>query len=111
MSASPLLQLVVEALLYYLACMIVARRREEAPGFIRVFITVLVLTFVSGGVKAVVGDFWLSSALVFVVNFFILLIGLGLGMFRTIIAALLVIVLRSLMEMVFGTGSGPNLFT
>lgn len=111
MDSFPLLQLLVEALLYYLACMLVARKREDAPGLIRVFITVVILAFVSGGVKAVIGDFWLSSAIVFVVNFFILLMGLGLGMFRTIIAALLVIFLRSLMQWAFGASAGPNLFT
>jgi hypothetical protein len=111
MSSHPFLQLVVEALLYYLACVLVARQREEAPGLVRVFITVLILAFVSGGVKTVIGDFWLSSAIVFVVNFFILLMGLGLGLFRTIIAAILVIFLRSLMEWAFGAGPGPNLFT
>ena len=106
------LQLLVEALLYYLACSIAARSREDAPGLIRVFITVVILAFVSGGVKAVVGDFWLASVIVFVINFFILLLGLGIGFFRTIIAAILVILLRSLMEWAFGgTGGGPNLLT
>jgi len=107
------LQLLVEALLYYLACSLVARRREEAPGLLRVFITVLILAFVSGGVKGVVGDFWLSSALVFVINFFILLIGLGIGFFRTVIAAIVVILLRSLLEWAFHMprGGGPNLFS
>jgi hypothetical protein len=112
MSHHPFLQLLVEALLYYLACSIAVRRRDEAPGLLRVFITVLILAFVSGGVKAVIGDFWLSSAIVFVINFFILLAGLGIGLFRTIIAAIIVILLRSLMEWAFGgAGGGPNLFT
>ncbi|MBU0690678.1 hypothetical protein KKC97_02615 [bacterium] len=107
------LQLIVEALLYYLACSIVARRREEAPGLVRVFFTVLALAFISGGVHFILGhSFWLSSAIVFVINFFILLIGLGIGFFRTIIAAIIVILLRSLMEWAFsGVGHGPNLFS
>jgi hypothetical protein len=106
------MQLLVEALLYYLACSLVARRREDAPGLIRVFITVIVLAFVSGGVKAVIGDFWMSSAIIFVINFFILLIGLGIGMFRTIIAAIVVILLRSLMELAFrSSGNASNLFS
>ena len=113
MSSFPFLQLLVEALLYYLACSIAVRRREEAPGLIRVFITVIVLAFVSGGVHSVLGhSFWLSSVIVFVINFFVLLVGLGIGMFRTIVAAIIVILLRSLMEWAFsGVGSGPNLFT
>lgn len=105
------LQLLVEALLYYLACSFVAKSREEAPGLVRIFLTVLVLAFVSGGVKAVVGDFWLASGIVFVVNFFILWIGLGIGMFRTVIAAIIVIVLRSILERVFAVPSGPDLFS
>ncbi|MBU0508267.1 hypothetical protein KKH27_05470 [bacterium] len=96
-----ILHLLVEAILYYVACMLVARKREEAPGLLRVFLVVIVLTFVSGGFKAVIGEFWLSNALVFVVNFFILWIGLGIGFIRTILAAILVILLRMLLERVF----------
>ena len=106
-----ILRLIAEALLYYVACSLVARGKEDAPGFLRVFIVVLLLAFVSSGIKGVIGDFWLSSALVFVINFFILWIGLGIGLIRTIIAALIVIMLRSLMESVFGTGRGPELLT
>jgi hypothetical protein len=94
------LQLLAEAVLYYVACMLVARRREEAPGMIRVLITVALLAFISGGMKAVIGDFWLSNALVFLVNFFILWIGLGIGFVRTIVAAVLVILLRMLLDQV-----------
>lgn len=96
-----ILQLLAEAVLYYVACSLVARSRADAPGFLRVLITVILLTFLSGGVKAVVGDFWLSNAIVFVINFIILWIGLGVGFFRTIIAALIVIVLRALLSAVF----------
>lgn len=105
------LRLLVEALLYYLACSLVARGKEDAPGLIRVFIVVLLLAFVSAGIKGVIGDFWLSSALVFVINFLILLIGLNIGFLRTIIAALIVILMRSLMESVFGANPGPELFS
>jgi hypothetical protein len=105
------LQLVVEALLYYLACSFVARSREDAPGLVRVLITVLILAFVSGGVKAVIGDFWLSSAIVFVINFIVLWAGLGIGFLRTILAAVIVIVLRSVLQAVFGTGSSPTFFS
>ena len=45
------LQLVVEALLYYLACSLLAKR-EEQPGFLRVMFVVLALAFVSGGMNA-----------------------------------------------------------
>ena len=104
-------QLLVEALLYYLACTLLSRSREDAPGFLRIFLTVVLLAFVSGGVKAVIGEFWLSSAIVFCINFFILWIGLGIGFFRTILAAVLVILLRSLLEYAFVHGSGPHLLT
>jgi hypothetical protein len=103
-----LIRLLAEALLYYVACSLVARGRENAPGFIRVFVVVLLLAFVSSGIRGVIGDFWMSSALIFVINFFILWIGLGIGMIRTIIAALIVILLRSLMEAAFGTASGSG---
>jgi uncharacterized membrane protein YjjP (DUF1212 family) len=106
-----LLQLLAEALLYYLACSFVARNREEAPGLVRIFLTVIVLAFVSGGVKFVIGDFWLASGLVFFVNFFILYLGLGIGFFRTVIAALVVILLRSLLERVFAVPGGPELLS
>jgi hypothetical protein len=105
-----LLQLLVEALLYYLACALVSRR-EHAPGLLRVFITVLLLAFVSGGVKAIIGDFWLASAIIFFLNIFILLFGLGIGILRTVVAAILVIVLRSLLEWAFGGMSRPELFS
>jgi len=100
----PFLQLLVEALLYYVACSLVARSREDAPGLLRVFLTVLVLTFISGGLKAVTGDFWLGNAVAFVLSFFVLWIGLGIGFFRTIIAAILVLLLRALLEAVFARG-------
>ena len=96
-----ILHLLVEAVLYYVACMLVARSREEAPGIIRVLITVALLAFVSGGLQAMNGHFWLSQALAFIINFFILWIGLGIGFFRTILAAILVILLRMLLEKVF----------
>lgn len=102
-----ILQLLVEALLYYAACMLVSRRREEAPGIVRVLIVVILLAFVSGGVQAVIGHFWLSSALVFVSSFFVLWIGLGIGLFRTILAAVLVAVLRWLLETVFTGRAHP----
>jgi hypothetical protein len=102
-----ILQLLVEAVLYYVACVMVARRREEAPGLVRVLFVVILLAFISGGVKAVIGDFWLASAVVFVLNFFLLWIGLGIGFFRTILAAVIVLLLRSLMEAVFSSGHSP----
>jgi hypothetical protein len=105
------LQLLVEAILYYVACMIVSRNREEAPGLIRVLLVVLLLAFISGGVKAIIGDFWLSSAIVFIVNFFVLWIGLGIGFFRTIIAAIGVILLRMLLTRAFAVPHGPELLS
>ena len=105
------LQLLVEALLYYLACSLLAKR-EEAPGFVRVLIVVLLLAFVSGGVNAVLPNFWISSAIIAVINFFILWLGLGIGLFRTILALIAVMLLRSLLQHYFGpTGQGPALFT
>ena len=100
------LQLLVEAVLYYVACSLVARSREDAPGLLRVFLVVLLLTFISGGLKAVIGDFWLSHGIVFILSFFVLWIGLGIGFFRTIMAAILVMILRSVLEAVFARGSG-----
>ena len=105
------LQLVVEALLYYLACSLLAKK-EDAPGFIRVLFVVLALAFVSGGVKAVLPNFWVSSAVITVITFFILWLGLGIGLFRTILALIAVMLLRSLLQHYFGpTGQGPALFT
>lgn len=104
------LQLLAEALLYYLACRILVHRQEEAPGLIRIFVTVFLLAVVSGGLKYAIGDFWLTSIIIFVINFFILLIGLGIGFFRTVLAAILVIVLRMILTAAFNFGRGPELF-
>jgi hypothetical protein len=105
-----ILQLLVEAVLYYAACVMVARKREDAPGLVRVIFVVILLAFISGGVKSIIGDFWLSSAIVLVLNFFLLWVGLGIGLFRTILATVIVILLRSLMEAVFH-GVSPHLLT
>ena len=105
------LQVVVEALLYYLACTLLAKK-EQAPGLLRVFLVVLLLAFVSNGIKGILPDFWISSAIVTVVNFFILWLGLGIGLFRTILALIAVMLLRSLLVYVFqDVGHGPALFT
>lgn len=105
------LQLLVEALLYYLACSLLAKK-EDAPGFLRVFLVVLLLAFVSGGIKAIFSDFWIGSAIITIINFFILWLGLGIGMFRTVLALIAVMLLRSLLEYYFGgVGQGPALFT
>ena len=101
-----ILQLLVEALLYYAACSLVARSRAEAPGLLRVLIVVVLIIFISGGVKAVIGGFWLGNAVVFVINFLVLWIGLGVGFLRTIIAALLVMLLRALLTAVFSGRPG-----
>ena len=105
------LSLLVQALLYYLACALVARNREEAPGLIRIFIVVLLLAVVSGSMHEASLSFWSSSLIVFILQFIILWIGLGIGLFRTIIASLLVILFRTIMEAVFSNPSGPNLMT
>lgn len=101
-----ILQLLAEAILYYVACSLVARTREAAPGLLRVLIVVVLLAFISGGVKAVLGEhFWLGNALAFIINFIVLWIGLGIGLLRTIIAALLVLVLRAVLAAVFTHGT------
>jgi hypothetical protein len=99
-----ILQLIVESLLYYLACMLVARSREDAPGIIRVLITVLILAFVAGGVQYVVHDIWHSGPLLFILSFIILWIGLGIGFIRTIIATLIVSLLHTVLARVFTHG-------
>ena len=97
-----LLRLLAETVLYYLAASILSKGRENAPGFIRVFITVLIVAFISSAGTAMINDIWLSSVLVGIIAFIILWIGLGIGLIRTIIAVLIVILLRSLMEHAFG---------
>jgi hypothetical protein len=99
-----LLQLLTETLLYYLACMLVARSREDAPGLFRVLITVLILALVAGGIHAVVKGLWHSGVIMLIVSFIVLWIGLGIGFFRTIIAALIVALLHTLLEKVFTHG-------
>ena len=99
-----ILQLLVQALLYYLACSLVAKQRENAPGLLRVLFIVVILAFVSGGVRSVIGVSWFSTIITAVVSFFILWVGLGVGFFRTIIAALIVALLRKLLEYVFSGG-------
>ncbi|HEY3295705.1 MAG TPA: hypothetical protein VGL38_09710 [bacterium] len=76
-----------------------------APGFIRVLITVLILSFIAGGVHLVIHGLWSSGVLLFILGFFVLWIGLGIGFFRTIIAALIVSLLHTLLERVFANGS------
>lgn len=107
----PFLQLLVEAILYYVACMFVARTREDAPGLVRIFLVVLLIAFISGGMKYVIGDFWLTSGLLLVINFFILWLGLGIGFFRTVIAAIIVMILRAILEKAFAVPSGPAMFS
>jgi len=97
----PILRLLAETLLYYLACTLLARTREDAPGLLRVFITVLIVVFISSAGTAMINDIWVSSALVGIISFIILWIGLGIGLIRTIFAALIVILLRALMEAAF----------
>ncbi len=104
--SSSLIQILVETLLYYFACMIVARSHESAPSFLRVLITVLILSFFAGGVRYIVHDIWHSGALLFVISFFVLWFGLGVGFFRTIIATLIVAVLHAILEHLFARGGG-----
>jgi hypothetical protein len=100
-----LIQLLVEALLYYLACTLVARNRESAPGFIRVILVVLILALVAGGTQSLVtGALWHSGVILFILSFIILWIGLGIGFIRTILAALIVTLLHSVLQKVFATG-------
>ncbi len=108
-----LVQLLLETLLYYLACSLLARKREDAPGLIRVFITVFLIALITWGVHGVFGGTWLgrgiasgmwaSGLFTFILSFVILWIGLGIGLFRTILAALLVTVLHHLMSAALST--------
>lgn len=101
-----ILQIILETLLYYVACTLVARSREDAPGFVRVLIVVLVLALIAGGTGMLLsGGIWTSGAILFVLSFLVLWIGLGIGFFRTILAALIVSLLHALLERVFRTGS------
>ena len=104
----PILRLIAETLLYYLACSLLARTREDAPGLIRVFITVLIVAFISSAGTAVIDDLWLNNVLVGIISFIILWIGLGIGLIRTIVAALIVMILRSLMEAAFARVTVPE---
>lgn len=104
--SSTVLQLLAETLLYYFACLIVARSHADAPGFIRVLITVLILSFFAGGVHYVIHGIWSSGALLFIVSFIVLWFGLGIGFFRTIIATLIVSLLHTLLERIFSHGVG-----
>jgi hypothetical protein len=100
------LQLLVETLLYYIACSMLARSRESAPGFLRVLITVAIVALISGGIHYWPhANYWHSGILVFIGAFFVLWIGLGIGFFRTIIAALVVSLLRMLLEYAFSPSS------
>lgn len=105
------LRLIVETLLYYLACSLMARNRENAPGLIRVFITVLIVAFISSAGTSVIDDIWVESVLVGIISFIILWIGLGIGLIRTILAALIVILLRSLLEAVFSRTDVSNILS
>jgi len=95
------LRLIAETLLYFVAARLLARGKEDAPGLIRVFITVLIVAFISSAGTAVIDDIWLNGILVGIISFIILWIGLGIGLIRTIFAALIVVLLRSLMEAAF----------
>jgi hypothetical protein len=108
-----LVQLLLETLLYYLACTLLARSREDAPGIIRVFITVFLIALITWGVHGVFGGtflgrgiasgMWASGVFTFLLSFVILWIGLGIGLIRTILAALLVTLLHHLMNAAFST--------
>jgi hypothetical protein len=97
------LRLIAETLLYYLTCSLLARKREDAPGLLRVFITVFLVAFISASGTAMINDIWVGSVLVGIISFVILWIGLGIGLIRTIIAVLIVMLLRSLMQAAFST--------
>ena len=108
-----LVQLLLETLLYYLACTLLARKREDAPGILRVFITVLLIALITWGVHSVLGGtflgrgiasgMWASGVFTFILSFIILWIGLGIGLIRTILAALLVTLLHHLMAAAFSS--------
>ena len=96
-----ILRLLAETLLYYLACSVLAKGKEGAPGLLRVFITVLIVAFISSAGTSIIDDIWMSSIFVGIISFIILWIGLGIGLIRTIIAVIVVMLLRTLMESAF----------
>lgn len=96
-----LLYLLVQALLYYIACHLLTRKHEHVPGILRLFVTVLLMAAANGFLSWSVGHGWLTSALILVINFLILLVGLGIGLLRTILAAVVVFFLNLLLRAVF----------
>ena len=100
---STFLRLLAETLLYYLTCSLLARGKDGGPGLIRVFITVLIVAFISSAGTAMINDIWVGSVLVGIICFIILWIGLGIGLIRTILAVLIVLLLRSLMQAAFAS--------
>jgi hypothetical protein len=98
-----LLRLIAETLLYYLTCSLLAKGKEGGPGLLRVFIVVLIVAFVSSAGTAMINDIWVGSVLVGIISFIILWIGLGIGLIRTILAVLIVMLLRSLMQAAFAS--------
>jgi len=96
-----LLYYVVQAFLYYIACHLLTRKHEHVPGVIRLFITVVLMAAVGGFLGWSLGHGWLTNVLILVTNFLILLVGLGIGIFRTILAAVVVFLLNLLLRAVF----------
>lgn len=97
-----LLYFLVQALLYYIACHLLTRKHEHVPGVVRLFITVVLMAAVGGFLGWSLGYGWLTNVLILVTNFIILLVGLGIGVFRTLLAAVVVFLLNLLLRAVFG---------
>lgn len=103
-----LLFLLVQALLYYVACHLLARKSERVPGLMRLIFTVFFIVAISGFLRWALGYGWMTQVIVLVTSFFILWGGLGLGPLRTLIAALIVFLLNLALSRVFEGGHFPS---
>lgn len=102
-----LLYFLVQALLYYIACHLLTRKHEHVPGILRLFITVILIAAANGFLGWSLGHGWLTQVLILFVSFFILWAGLGIGVLRTILAALVVFLLNLLLAAVFAGWNPP----
>jgi hypothetical protein len=100
-----LLFLLAQALLYYIACRLLTGKQEHAPGILRLLVVVFLMILVERFFGWALGHGWLTGFLILVINFFILWAGLGIGLARTILAAIIVFLLNLLFAEIFASGS------